>query len=223
MLYKIKRFIRDNEKLMIFLSAIYRLLSLNLIIGRRNVLISWSGVFARRCKFINHGKNNEINIGKGCRLNNCKIQIFGDNNTVNIDRDCVGNGMDLWVSNGSYVSVGHNTHFSGKIHIACIEGRKVRIGNQCLFSNEITFRTGDSHSIINKYGERINPSEDIQIGNHVWIGQQVTVLKGAEIGSNSIIGTRALVTGRKFEDNVILAGSPAKIIRTGVLWNPELL
>ena len=223
MFYKVKRFIRDNETLMIFLSSIYRLVSLNSVIGRRNILISWSGVFARRCKIINHGKNNTVNIGKGCRLKNCKIQIFGDNNTVNIDRDCVGNDMDLWVSDGSHVSIGHNTHFSGKIHIACIEGRTVNIGKRCLFSNEITFRTGDSHSIINNLGERINQSEDIRIGNHVWVGQKVIVLKGAEIGNDSIIGTASLVTGKKFEDNVIIAGSPAKVIKQGVSWNHELL
>lgn len=92
-----------------------------------------------------------------------------------------------------------------------------------MFSNEITFRTGDSHSIINNLGERINQSEDIRIGNHVWIGQKVIVLKGAEIGNDSITGTASLVTGKKFEDNVIIAGSPAKVIKQGVSWDHELL
>lgn len=223
MIYKIKRFIRDNETLMIFLSSIYRLLLLNSIIGRKNINISWEGVFAKRCKIINHGKNNTINIGKGCRLKNCRIQIFGDNNIININRDCVGNDIDLWISDGSCVHIGHNTHFTGKIHIACIEGRTISIGDCCLFSNDITFRTGDSHSVINNLGKRINLSADIRIGNHVWIGQKVIVLKGSEIGSDSIVGTGTIVTGKRFENNVILAGTPAKVIKTDVSWSHELL
>lgn len=223
MVYKLKKYIREHEIFMDFLAKIYRFFALNSIKGSYHLNITWQGVFAKHCKIINHGKNNTVNIGKGCRLNHCKIQLFGDNNIVNIDSDCVGNELDLWVSDSSVVSIGHNTHFAGTIHIACIEGRSVTIGDRCLFSNDITFCTGDSHSILNDKGERINSAADIQIGNHVWIGHQVIVLKGAEIGDESIIGTRALVTGKKFGNNVILAGSPAKVIKTNVTWNHEIV
>ena len=130
--------------------------------------------------------------------------------------------LDLWVSDGGYTKIGHNTYITGKTHIACIEGKKVTIGERCLFSNDITFRTGDSHSILTLSGERVNQAEDITIGDHVWIGQQVVVLKGANIASESIVGTRALVTSKTFESNVVIGGSPAKVIKTGVMWHHEL-
>ena len=71
-------------------------------------------------------------------------------------------------------------------------------------------------------GQRINLSKDIIIGDHVWIGQQVVILKGSNIGAQSIIGTRSLVTGKQFEKGVVIAGSPAKVMKENVTWHHEL-
>ena len=53
------------------------------------------------------------------------------------------------------------------------------------------------------------------IGNNVFLGVNAIVLMGAHIGNNSIVGAGSVVTG-KFGDNSVIAGNPAKIIRTGV-------
>ena len=220
---KLKKYIRDHDSLMRVLAVIYNLFGFNSVKGRKGVKIHRGGVFCRRVKIVNGGSNNTLDFGKGCRLYNCTIRLFGENNHVVIDRDCVCRDVDIWISNGGVISIGHNTHFTGKIHIACIEGKRVEIGERCLFSNEIVFRTGDSHSVLNLSGERINPSKDIIVGNHVWVGQQVIVLKGAHIGNETIVGTRALVTGKEFDDNTVIAGSPAKVVKNGVTWNHNLM
>lgn len=54
-------------------------------------------------------------------------------------------------------------------------------------------------------------SKGITIGDHVWLGANVTVTDGAEIGDNTIVVANSLVT-RKFPADVILQGNPAKII-----------
>ena len=131
--------------------------------------------------------------------------------------------VDIWIGDGGIVEVGHNTHFSGKTHIACIEGKKIHIGERCLFSDTITFRTGDSHSILDSDGRRINKAKDITIGDHVWIGQQVIVLKGSNVGSDSIVGTGSLLTGKKYDSNSIIAGVPAKIVKQHISWDPRTL
>lgn len=46
----------------------------------------------------------------------------------------------------------------------------------------------------------------------------VDILKGASINDNSIIGFKSLVTKKYTEKNVIIAGSPAKIIKTNINW-----
>jgi carbonic anhydrase/acetyltransferase-like protein (isoleucine patch superfamily) len=41
-----------------------------------------------------------------------------------------------------------------------------------------------------------------------------TVLNGAKIGNNSIVGANALVTeGKEFPDGSLIVGSPAKVVR----------
>lgn len=55
-------------------------------------------------------------------------------------------------------------------------------------------------------------AEPVTIGNNVWIGGSVTILPGVEIGDNVVIGAGAVVT-KSFPSNVVIAGSPAGIIK----------
>lgn len=219
----IKRYVRDHEGLMKVLALIYRIVGFNSIKGKSDMKILWGEAFVRRTHIKNNGKNNCLILEEGCRIYDSQIQFFGENNTVKIQHDCVLKNVDIWISDGGIIEVGHNTHFSGKTHIACIEGKKVHIGERCLFSDTITFRTGDSHSILDSDGKRINKAKDITIGDHVWIGQQVIVLKGATVGADSIVGTGALLTGKTYDSNSIIAGAPAKIVKQHVSWDPRTL
>ena len=81
----------------------------------------------------------------------------------------------------------------------------------------------DNHSIIDvASGKRINPSRPITIGDHVWVGQEVTILKGTAIGSHSIVGAGSIVRG-VVPPNTLVAGSPARVIRSGVTWDRRRL
>ena len=51
------------------------------------------------------------------------------------------------------------------------------------------------------------------VGNNVFIGMHATILMGTHVGDNVIIGAGSVVSGF-FEDNVVLAGNPAKVICT---------
>lgn len=58
------------------------------------------------------------------------------------------------------------------------------------------------------------PSDAIEIGNDVWIGANVTVLKGAKIGDGSIVASSAVVLGGVYPARSILAGNPAKVVKS---------
>jgi len=117
------------------------------------------------------------------------------------------------------IRIGDNFNCHGNTELAALEGTKILIGNDALFSANIKYRTGDSHSILDVVtGARTNPSKDIIIGNHVWVGNSVCVLKGAVIGSHSIVGIGSVVTGKSFPDNSILGGNPARLIKSNVDW-----
>ncbi|HET6421454.1 MAG TPA: DapH/DapD/GlmU-related protein [Geobacteraceae bacterium] len=59
---------------------------------------------------------------------------------------------------------------------------------------------------------RTGPNEPVVIGDEVWLGANVTVLKGVTISENTIVAAGSLVT-RSLPPNVIAAGSPARVLR----------
>ncbi|WP_284041166.1 sugar O-acetyltransferase [Jejuia spongiicola] len=53
----------------------------------------------------------------------------------------------------------------------------------------------------------------IAIGNNVWVGGNSTICPGVTLGNNVVVGAGSVVT-KSFPDNVVIAGNPAKIIKT---------
>ena len=170
------------------------------------------------------GTGNTIIIDKWSQLNRCKIVIYGNNNVIHIGQNCKLTETCFWIEDdNNEISIADKTYLCGKTQLACIEGTRISIGEGCLFSSDILFRTGDSHSIVDMDGERINTSMNITIGNHVWIGVRAFIGKGVLISDNSIVGACSCVT-RKFEQcNVVIAGNPAKIVKENIDWKNERL
>lgn len=174
----------------------------------------------RGCRIYIHGNNNRIIVEDFSQLKNVSIHISGNNNTIHISKWCTLVDASFWMEDsGNTICLGEHTRILGKTELAAIEGTAIRIGGECLFSSGVHFRTGDSHSVVDLQGKRINPSRDIVIGNHVWIGTQVTCLKGAQVADDCIVGACALVTGTFPEGNCALAGVPAMIVRRDVNWD----
>lgn len=164
------------------------------------------------------GNNNEIIIEKYSCLKETKIIIQGSNHKLIIGEHCTFSG-ELWFEDEyCEIQIGDNTTIE-QAHVAVTERySKIIIGNDCMLSNEIQIRTGDSHSIIdNISGKRINTAKDVVLKNHVWVGSRAIILKGVTIGDNSIIGTSTVVT-KDVQANTIVAGNPAKQIKSDVNW-----
>lgn len=173
-------------------------------------------------KFNCRGTGNVIILHKGGTVRNTTFYISGNNNVIEIGEDSsVIDGEFYIEDDNNKILIGSKTRLCGKIHLACTESTVIEIGNDCLFSSEIVFRTGDSHSLLDMSQNRINPASDIVIGDHVWIGHRVLVNKGVHIASHTTVGTGALVTKSFDEQNIVIAGVPAKVVKTGVDWCSE--
>jgi acetyltransferase-like isoleucine patch superfamily enzyme len=144
------------------------------------------------------GNNNSLIIGNQCHINNTIFRIEDDNGVLNI---------------------GNKTSIEGANFIIAENNKKIIVGEDCMFSSGIQIEASDSHSIYDmNNNERINFGKDIIIGNHVWLGRFVTILKGVHINDNCIIGTKSLVT-KSTDKNGIYVGIPAKKIKDNVNWN----
>ena len=93
------------------------------------------------------------------------------------------------------IVVGKNTNIQENTVIHTDEDYKVVIGEGCTIG----------------HGAIIHGCE---IGNNVLVGMGSIILNGSKIGNNTIIGAGSLITSNKgFEDNVLILGNPAKVIR----------
>lgn len=68
---------------------------------------------------------------------------------------------------------------------------------------------------------RINPTKSIYVGDHVWVGQSVIVLKGSKIHSGSIIGAMSLIAGKEILSNESWGGNPIQRITSNITWSKE--
>ena len=59
---------------------------------------------------------------------------------------------------------------------------------------------------------------DVIIGKHVWIGRNASVHKGAVIPDGCVVGANSFVTHKFEEQNTIIAGTPAKVIKRNIRW-----
>lgn len=75
----------------------------------------------------------------------------------------------------------------------------------------------DSHRIYIE-SEQINTDKEISFGNKIWIGCRCTILKGSVIPDGCVIAATSCVTGKNFEANTIIAGTPAKSIKKISSW-----
>ena len=134
--------------------------------------------------------------------------------------NCVLKNLHIWIEDDdNEVVIEHDTLICGATKLSCIEGSRIRIGKNSMFSSGIEIRTGDSHSILNESGKRVNPSKDVNIDDHVWVGEGVTVLKGVSVAKNTILATKAVVTKSFEEEGIVLAGNPAKKVKEHINWD----
>lgn len=97
---------------------------------------------------------------------------------------------------------------SGGCFFTAFEGTTISIGHGTLWACNVCVQTGN-----HDYLERDKYAcESVAIGRNCWIGFGAVILAGVVLGDNVTVGANAVVT-RSFPANVVIAGSPAKVIR----------
>lgn len=109
--------------------------------------------------------------------------------------------------------IGDRLHLYGTVHIDTQFPFMLSIGNDVEITTGVHILNHDySWSVIKKAtGQLLGGVGPVDIGNNVFIGSGSLILMNTHIGNNTIVGARSVVSGT-FPDNVVIAGTPAKVI-----------
>ena len=121
-----------------------------------------------------------------------------------------GNKRNIFIYDN--VGIGSNSFISAT-------NAKFIIKGNCAIAENFTVHTGNHANIIGMFVSDINESNkpkgydnDVIIEKDVWIGCNVTLLSGVNVGRGSIIAAGSVVT-KDVESYSIYAGNPAKKIK----------
>lgn len=167
----------------------------------------------KKTKIINRGGNLSL---QGCAYIDCKNagQFFYNSHIV--------------IENKATLYLGHNVNFFSGAQIKCFSGSRISVGSETYFSGPTTIHSrvdinigqrcsiswgtviidSDFHGV----GDDNVKSEPVEIGDDVWIGCNVIILKGVFISSGVVIAAGSLVNKSCYEKG-IYAGTPAVLIR----------
>lgn len=221
-------------KLIIFLLSMPKTIYFNLKVFPLRIALKLPVLVAYNVKITNIHKNCiqinsditsfmiRINFGKGSEGVNTTYKQNGyfdvreKGKLIFNGKASFSTGISIRVDKG-ILSVGNNFSCNKNCFLACSEG--ITIGDDVLLGWSVNIRDSDGHSIIN-LDNRITEDEEniVVIKDHVWIAANVDILKGVRIPTNCVVGYNSCITNKFFEENCIIAGYPAKVVKTNINW-----
>lgn len=146
-----------------------------------------------------------------------------------------GKKEDIEIGEYSHIRGELFTYFGGKVHVGdyCYIGERTKIiaeqnmwiGNRVLIAHDCNIFDNNTHPINSKerhehYKEIITVghpdvslnSQMVRIEDDVWVGCNVTILKGVTLGEGAIVGAGSVVT-KSIPAHCIAVGNPAEIVK----------
>jgi acetyltransferase-like isoleucine patch superfamily enzyme len=155
----------------------------------------------RRWQFDSAGRRGAIEAG---------VRILGDARIHLGERVTLRRGVVL-AGNGR-LHIGSGTTINDGCQISAFD--EIHIGANCMFAPrvcvlDIDHRFDTRTQSLREQGYRTAP---VHIGDDVWLGVNVVVLRGVRIGRGAIVAANSVVT-RDVADFAIVAGAPARLLR----------
>ena len=149
-------------------------------------------------------------------LNPQHLKIFGQNISIGDYATLICSSdkkidISTWQTdklNGS-VSLGNYILISPGTSIRSAES--IDIGDSTMIASDVVITDSDWHGIYDRTDYVATP-KPVKIHKNVWIGERSIILKGTQIGENSIIGAGSVVHG-DIPPNSVYAGNPAKEVK----------
>ncbi len=151
----------------------------------------------------------------------CKFE-FGSSNRIVANVFVSFSETGAQAPTESSVKIGSGNLFNGNAHI--VAGTRpstlVEIGNENLFANNIHILGAVDHLIYDiNTKEKVSAEAGISIESRIWICQDVIILNKSRIASDNIVAARSVVNRAFEEPNTIVAGTPGKVTKRGMMWH----
>lgn len=149
-------------------------------------------------------------------LNPQHLKIFGENISIGDYATLICSSdkkidISTWQTdklNGS-ISLGNYILISPGTSIRSAE--RIDIGDSTMIASDVVITDSDWHGLYDRTDYVATP-KPVKIHKNVWIGERSIILKGTQIGENSIIGAGSVVHG-DIPPNSVYAGNPAKEVK----------
>lgn len=122
-------------------------------------------------------------------------------------------GCDIELFKDARLEIGSGFYANIGAEVICAES--IKIGDGVTLGRHVTIRDTNGGHVVNSQGYR--DRAPVEIGDHVWLCEGVKVMPGVRIGSGTVVAAGAVVA-KDMPANVLAAGVPAKVVRTGVQW-----
>ncbi|MBD2112389.1 MULTISPECIES: acyltransferase [Cyanophyceae] len=212
---KLRKFFRDCSQQKTFPIAViarylfFRILGRKILAYKRAKIIGLEGIETNKTIRIGiHYKTTLIlpnrsetvlhNEGETLFLGDFSLGVGSKINIEKTGRAKFGDGV--YVNSGTSFLIAH----------------KLEIGHHSIVSWDCQLMDENFHEIT--YLDRKQKNNGIKIGNHVWIGCGVLVLNGSVIPDGCVVAARSVVSKAFDEENCLIAGNPAQIIKRNISW-----
>lgn len=170
-----------------------------------------------------HGRNNILVCEGTINLVNSNIVFQGNNSIIYLSYTKHDYKLMVFVRSDSTIFLGKNNEIGSKFNINIQEHQNLIIGDDCIIGNDVTIRTCDTRAIYDSNTKkRINFSESIFIGDHVWIDHFSYISRGVHVGSGAIVAVHSFLSPYcKVHSNNYVMGNPIKVFNDNVFFTKE--
>lgn len=183
-----------------------------------------SVIHVQNYSMINIDKTAVINLTEHARMEICEpllqgrskvepvtLYMYANSNLSLTNHVTIFEGATIVIFSGGHLEI-CDTRIR-RCTIQC--ANHISIGKNCSIANDCLIQDTNFHSTINSDQTTTKVSDEIIIGDNVWICPKSTILSGVHIGNGAIIAAGSVVT-KDVPAYSMVAGVPAKVIKKGV-------
>ena len=127
----------------------------------------------------------------------------------------IGRGSRIDIGNDAVMKIKGEGFINANTQIVIMHS--LVIGKNSVVSWNCQFLDENFHKL--HYGEMTKKSlKGIEIGNHVWIGCNSKIYGGTIIPNGCVIAADSVVKKIFVEENCLIAGNPAQIVKRNISW-----